>query len=300
MTEYSDPRFEAEENQDIFRSYIDTIRPCIVCHALDLEPWARQGILEAKRCRVCGMISVNPHLTEEGILLLYSKYFAYHRSDPVKNKQREAMYLIDRDWISLFVKGGKVLDVGCSGGFFLSTFPKAQWERHGVEIDSNAAHHAEETFGIPVRVGTFADMQIATQFDLVMMRGVIEHFKNPVSVLEKCAAILKPGGFLYITATPAGDSFAFSVYRGKWRLFTPLEHIHFFSVTLLSKLVKPFGLELVTEHYQYLDTPYADPKVDYAAMRRDIIAIHEGRKSDVDISGPFPGSMITALWRKRC
>ncbi len=280
-------------------AYLDSPRPCIVCNGNDFEPWASQGFLTAKRCRSCGMISVNPHLTEQGLELFYSTYFAYHRSDRVKNEQREKMYLIDRDWVSTFVPAGKVLDIGCSGGYFLSVFPVHRWERYGVEIDPAAAEHARAVFNIPVWVGRFLDMEIEPGFDLIMMRGVIEHFRDPVPVLAKCASLLKPNGCLFISATPAGDSFAFYIYREKWRLFTPFEHIHFFTVALLTRLVQNFGLELVAHHYQYQETPYADPMRDYEKMRNDIIALHTGAQNRVSLSGPFPGSMITALWKKQ-
>jgi len=121
-----------------------------------------------------------------------------------------------------------VLDVGCSGGFFLSKFSPDCWERYGVEIASDAAEYARSNCGIPVQVGNIVELAFDERFDLVMLRGVIEHFRDPISVLNKCCHLLTPGGYLFITATPAGDSFAFEVYREKWQLFTPLEHIHFF------------------------------------------------------------------------
>ena len=39
-------------------------------------------------------------------------------------KQREKQYKLDRDLITKFVSKGKILDVGCNGGFFLSYFEK--------------------------------------------------------------------------------------------------------------------------------------------------------------------------------
>ena len=72
-----------------------------------------------------------------------------------------------------------------------------------------------------------SSIDVGGDYDLVMMRGTIEHFLDPIAVLKKCSEILKPGGILFITATPDGNSFAFNVYRHKWRLFTPYNHIHF-------------------------------------------------------------------------
>lgn len=278
--------------------YLGEEHPCIVCGSRKLEPWARRNYLEAKQCLKCNMISVNPHLSEEGLNEFYSDYFAYRQDDHVKKRQRDVVYLIDRDWVSLFVKGGKVLDIGCSGGFFLSKFSPERWERYGVEIAPDAAEYARSNFGIPVRVGNIVELDFDERFNLVMLRGVIEHFRDPISVLNKCCQLLAPGGFLFITATPAGDSFAFEVYRGKWRLFTPLEHIHFFPVRLLSRLLSAYGMRLVSYHYQYEETPYANPPEDFKKIQRDIVLVMQGRRSEIVGSVPFPGSMITALWEK--
>jgi hypothetical protein len=132
-----------------------------------------------------------------------------------------------------------------------------------------------------------------------MMRGTIEHMHDPIATLEKCCQLLNPNGFLFITATPAGDSFAFDVYREKWRLFTPLEHIHFFSVNLLTRVLEKYGLKLISFNYQYEETPYANQKHDFKQIKNDISLIQRNRREDISSSVPFPGSMLTALWQNR-
>ena len=280
------------------KPYLEKEHSCIVCHEQKFEIFAAQNYLSAKKCLNCGMISVNPHFNDEGLHTFYSTYFVNRQEDHLRKKQREITYLIDRDWVSLFIKEGKVLDVGCSGGFFLSKFSEKHWERYGVEITKDAAEYANSNYSIPVYVGNIVEMDIKDKFDLVMLRGVIEHFRDPVSVLKKCSELLKPGGFLFITATPAGNSFAFEVYREKWILFTPLEHIHFFSTSSLSKVLKNFDMEFITYHSQYEETPYANPNMDYQKIQQDISLIQQGKSDQINNSVPFPGSMITALWQK--
>ena len=85
-----------------------------------------------------------------------------------------------------------------------------------------------------------AEIEFKKKYDLVMMRGVIEHFKDPISVLKKCSEIIKKDGMLF-AATPAGDAFTFNVYREHWRMFTPLEHIHFHS-KIAKQVLEDFGL----------------------------------------------------------
>lgn len=281
------------------KKYLGELKPCIVCNGNNLEPWAKLDYLEAKQCADCGMISVNPHLNNDGLAKFYENYFSYRLDDKDLFEKRKIMYEIDRNWIARFVDKGTVLDVGCSGGQFLSTFDPKKWDRRGVEIDKNAAEHAKKEYGIPVKVGYFPEINFEEKFDLVMMRGVIEHFSDPIGVLKKCAEVLKPGGYLFITATPSGDSFAFYVYREKWHLFTPLAHLHFFSVDLLTRVLNKFGLSLIERHYQYEETPYANPKEDFVKIKNDIILSYLDKHDQIDTSPSFPGSIMTAVWQKK-
>lgn len=280
------------------KPYLGELRDCVICRQRDFETWAKIDYLEAKKCKICGMISVNPNFTEEGLKKFYSGYFSNRLANVKLAKQRDKMYIIDRNWIQNFIQSGKVLDVGCSGGFLLNKFDPLKWDRMGVEIAQDAAEFAQQKFNIPVRVGNIMDMEFDEYYDLIILRGVIEHYREPVKCLEKCSMLLKKGGYLFITATPAGNSFAFYIYREKWRLFTPLEHIHFFTVDLLTRILEPFGLELLARHYPYEETPYAKPEYDFQKIKNDIFLSVVGKRDKISNSVPFPGSMITAAWKK--
>lgn len=278
--------------------YLGELRPCIICNSKNFDSWAKFDYLEAKKCNECGMISVNPHLNQEGLTKVYDDYFSHRLDAKDLFEKRKITYEIDRDWITKFINHGKILDIGCSGGQFLSVFDSKNWDRQGVEIDKDAAEFAEKEFGIPVKIGYFPDLSFQEKFDLVVIRGVIEHFSDPITVLKKCSEVLKPNGYLFITATPVGDSFAFDVYREKWHLFTPLAHLHFFTVDLLTRVLKNFDMSLIDRHYQYEETPYADPEKDFKKIKDDIILISKGKREEIEISTSFPGSMMTAVWQK--
>ena len=280
------------------KKYLGELRPCVICNGKNLEVWAKLDYLEAKKCKDCGMISINPHLNDEGLTKVYQDYFFHRLDEQELFEKRKIMYKIDHDWITKFINHGKMLDVGCSGGQFLSVFDPKKWKRQGVEIDKDAAEFAKTEYDIPVSIGYFPEISFEEKFDLIVIRGVIEHFSDPISVLKKCSEVLKPNGFLFITATPVGNSFAFDVYREKWHLFTPLAHIHFFTVDLLSQVLKTFGMSLIDQHYQYEETPYANPEKDFAKIQEDIILISKGKQDEIEKSVTFSGSMMTAVWQK--
>jgi SAM-dependent methyltransferase len=208
------------------------------------------------------------------------------------------MYQEDKNWIHNYVNGGKVLDIGCSDGSFLSLFDNKLWDRHGIDLTRDALEIAENR-EITTYLGKVWEEDVGADYDLVILRGTIEHCRDPETVLKKCSEILKPGGILYITATPCGNSFAFNVYRNKWRLFMPYNHIHFFTVDLLTNILEHMNLNLIARHSQYDETPYANPERDFEQIFNDIAQIKlDGGVSNVGFSPPFPGSMLTAAWKK--
>ena len=273
------------------------IAPCVVCGNKNFDIHSELEYLKGRKCKECGMISVNPYYTKEGIELLYSKYLSDRLLDKKKLQQREIMYDIDRDWVLRHITRGSVLDIGSSAGYFLSRFNANNFKRLGVEISDDCRIEAKNKFNIPIIVGDFTKIEFDEAFDLITMRGVIEHFVDPVSVIEKTSEIISKGGLLYITATPNGAAFAFDVYRGKWNLFSP-DHVHHFSLQHLDNIMSRYSFKLIDYSYQYEETPYSNPYYDFNKIKKDICLIAKGFDDDVTESVPFPGSMITALWKK--
>lgn len=280
------------------KPYLENEHPCIVCSGCQFSIWAQENYLKAMKCDKCGMISINPHFSEEGLNIFYNDYLSNRIEKKDAMEQRKMAYDLDKSWVTNFINSGRVLDIGASGGFFLSNFSPVEWEREGVEIGEDAAQFAKDHFDIRIHTGKVVDMSFKIPFDLVMMRGVIEHIPDPISVLKKCHEIIAPEGYLFITAMPNGNSFAFDVFRNKWRQFTPLEHVHFFSRKILVEIVGEIGFRVISHHYQYDETPYANPKEDYDKMKKAIGMIANNRSDEVPLSPPFPESMLTIIFKK--
>lgn len=286
-----------EETYRKLRKYLSDKKGCIVCGKDNFSLWAKLHYLRALKCLNCGMVSVNPHISEEGLKIFYNTYFKNRLNNTALFEARKIMYKLEHEFISHFVCKGSVLDVGCSGGFFLNEFTPHAWRRKGVDVDRNAAVYAKANFGIDVLTGDFSKIDFkGEKFDLIVLRGVIEHCIDPRGYLKKCASILKHKGLLFISASPNIESFGAEIYREKWRLFTPIEHIHFFSINLLNRILSPLGLSLLERKYFYEETPYADILADYTRLKKDILLIMNGHRDKVKESAPFWGNMITGIW----
>jgi SAM-dependent methyltransferase len=279
-----------------FSKYIGSLKPCIVCGGSNFTLFAKEGCMEARKCDDCSMISTNPYLTEEGVKIFYDSYFDCRiNSEEDLFELRKSQYINDRNFLLNFIDSGRILDIGSSGGHFLSNFDANLWEREGIDLTKNSADFAKQNFDIKVHTGDVLNYKFDKKFDVISMRGVIEHFVNPGELLKHLSSLLNPGGFFYITATPDGDSFAFEVYREKWKLFTPLEHVHFFTEKSLTALLGN-DFELIIQTHPYIDTPYADKEADYRQIMDDIVTKESGGRLE-HFSPPFIGSMITALWK---
>jgi 2-polyprenyl-3-methyl-5-hydroxy-6-metoxy-1,4-benzoquinol methylase len=106
--------------------------------------------------------------------------------------------------------GKRSLEIGSAPGTFsVELHRRVGCEPFGVEYTAEGARLNRAVFeqaGInPANVivdDFFNDRFIDAhrgQFDIVMSRGFIEHFSDPVSVLRHHAELLKPGGFLIVT-----------------------------------------------------------------------------------------------------
>lgn len=113
-----------------------------------------------------------------------------------------------RQWLEARFRGGRgtCLELGCFPGRFLAVLGELGYEVHGIDrTPRTAAELAPWLAGRGHRVGEFvqADFfthQFARQYDVVCSFGVIEHFVDWASFLDRQAALVAPGGRLVVTA----------------------------------------------------------------------------------------------------
>ncbi|MBS3123665.1 class I SAM-dependent methyltransferase [Candidatus Woesearchaeota archaeon] len=271
---------------------------CIICNQDKTELWAKKYKYAAVKCLNCGLIWIDPLPTSEELNQFYTIYYKYRVSETKLTEQRKIMYNLDKNWLELFIKKGKLLDIGCSDGSFLSNFSQ-DWEKYGVEIGSDAVEQAQQK-GINVIEGSAKEtLNFGKKFDCVMLRGTIEHFTNPAEAIEIVSKLINSGGYIFFTATPDVDSFSAQLYKEKWNMFVPPAHLFYFSIKTLTKLVEKFNFEKVAEHHFYPETPYANITVDHEKVLSDFNLIKDGRREEVTNSPAFWGNMMTVLYKKK-
>lgn len=240
------------------------------------------------RCHKCGLVYQSPRK-----ITRYEENYWESAIDPdgkVRNLLQERedkiknLYEGDIKYIHKLTPG-KILDVGCGPGFFLSAISN-QWGEYGVEISEFASDYARHHFpDINVFTGELPQAQYDDNFfDVVYFFHVIEHMGNPHEILKEIRRITKTNGIL-ITSTPNIESFCAKRFKGNYRLLgTP--HIVLWSRVTLTTLLEKNGFRPFKVRFPFFGTRYF--------TLGNLWRLVNTKK----ISPPFYGNIMTIYARK--
>jgi len=243
------------------------------------------------RCKNCGLIYVNPRLSSESLAQLYQKeYFSFYAdTESEAHQNREKTFKTEIEELEKLTMRRKILDVGCGGGFFLASLDNS-WEKWGTEINPAAVKFAKESFGLNIMRGTLKEAHFPNEsFDIVKIRGTIEHLPDPTGELYEINRVLRKGGVIAVN-TPNIESICAKIYHEKFRMVCPVHHIYYFSTKTLSLMLRKVGFKVVKVSYHYFDTPYASWR-DPVKILFDLVTFRIFRKHDT-VSPPFYGNVV--------
>ena len=272
-----------------FKHQIILRKKCPICGKNKNKLYLKYLYFKTLKCNLCNMIYVSTVLNDKSLNNYYDNYVKFRIKNKLKLKQRKIMYDIDLDYLKLYKKKGKLIDIGCSNGNFLKLLIKS-YNSFGIDIDEKAINLAKKNRKLRNKVFNLDLKKLGNKlgkFDIAVLRGVIEHVKDPKKYFFYISKILKKNGIIFICATPNVDSPAAIHFKANWNQYDPIQHINLFSSNTLSKLGKKFKLKLVGEHYPYINTPYENFKLDF-----------ENFLNKRGVSPPFWGSMMTLIFKK--
>lgn len=139
-------------------------------------------------------------------------------------------------------EGKRIFDVGCSRGWFMDAMPG--WECHGNELNELEAGEARRQYGENIIQGPFESCPNYDEpFDVVTIQDVLDHFIDPVAVVQKANRMLRYGGLMVIKVHDFGCLWAQLTGR-KFYAVIPPSHLTYFNPKSLFILCENNGFKM--------------------------------------------------------
>jgi 2-polyprenyl-3-methyl-5-hydroxy-6-metoxy-1,4-benzoquinol methylase len=199
-----------------------------------------EGEWSIQECSSCGLLFTIPRSDEAQAATFYpSDYPGYHPVDGVKPS---GLFSILK-WMSSLpyrIRFGapelrpvpfghkRFLDVGCGGGALLRDMQALGWSCFGIDLsDQSIKSSRERAPRASVRKALLNDLVEESFYDLIVLSHVLEHLPNPMSSLEQCLRLLRPGGKLLVVVPNIASAEARLFGRSWLGLEIPRHLIHF-------------------------------------------------------------------------
>jgi 2-polyprenyl-6-hydroxyphenyl methylase / 3-demethylubiquinone-9 3-methyltransferase len=199
------------------------------------------------------------------------------------------------DWINSIcpVAHLRTLDVGCGGGILADAMARNGADVLGIDLSTKALKIAQlhaleaQTPRVAYREVSAEALaaESAGQFDVITCMEMLEHVPNPASVVQACATLVKPGGWVFFsTINRNPKSFLFAIVGAEYLLNMLPRGTHEFAKMIrpseLAAYGRNAGLDLCHTRgmeYNPLTQRYwlsADTDVNYMfAMRKPLAGV---------------------------
>lgn len=216
------------------------------------------------KCTKCGLLYVNPqnpqNLTydfEEKVErqskfqrmrdIAIKRYGSCYEDIYAQEEEWRILHFADRaEKVLKFCAAGRLLDIGCSRGLFLSNFLSKDFDIYGIEPRDWICAKAIKRLGNRAFCGTLREANLPdAHFDVVTMINLIEHLPSPKDTLLEVNRIMKSGALLMIE-TPDAEGLLSKIMGSRWHAFLESEHSFFFSKTTLNSLLSKTGFKTIS------------------------------------------------------
>lgn len=194
------------------------------------------------KCPACGHGFANPRPTAAALREAYRDPPPAHLLAWTYDRLTVWSDIIHELWVRR--PGGDLLDVGAGTGGLAGVALDYGYRATGIDVHPAYADHVRR-LGVEFLLGDVATHDFGgRRFDLITLGDVLEHVADPVRVMEKIAALLQPDGLVWLS-TPNHEGVWTRSMRERDAMWFEGEHLQFFSLRSLARLVRDRGLEMM-------------------------------------------------------
>lgn len=220
---------------------------CRVCNNRNENKFSKKFYKEnvnIVQCNKCGFIFIPPFYRKK------INYVEYKNEDSLK------AVIAGNDWLKIqrhklryktiqkYCKSGKLFDLGVGWGHFLHTGRLLGYDVAGIEMAKMPFTYAKEYLKLPVdEIDFFNYKHLNDNYDIITMWDVLEHIDNCDKAVEKCALMLKVGGYIVIQV-PQIDSSIAKKHKENWQAMG-LDHVNYFSKATITNFLENNGFKVV-------------------------------------------------------
>lgn len=230
-------------------------RACLICQSPNINFLFKKKKRSFFVCQNCGLKFIQPIPKEIKIEQYYQAEYWQRKSYRGESALGYLSYLAEKEsFLDYFKKilhqlkriyqgpSGRVLDIGCSFGFFLKVAQAVGWQIYGVDLSPTPVDQAKKELGVKTIYNKSVDQAKfkANFFDLVTVFQTIEHMAILKNSLYEIKRILKPQGVVLLT-TPDAGGWQAKIMGKSWFSYRHPDHFYFFDFKNLSFLLKNTG-----------------------------------------------------------
>lgn len=136
-----------------------------------------------------------------------------------------------------------VLELGCGHGGFVALLRRVGFDAVGLELSPWVVEFARHTFGVPMLLGPVEEQPIEHgSLDVIALMDVLEHLPDPLSTMQRCVSLLKPGGIMVIQTPCYPQDKSYEQMLEERNAFLEMlqedEHLYLFSENAIRQLFR--------------------------------------------------------------